>query len=332
MGALSRLLTAGLGLLRRHPWLLPLASFAAGWLGFVLVSRGEATARWVAALALAGWFWLLAENLLGLGLSRLSRGRLSPQLTRWVTQAVQQELLFFALAFVLGALNPDPGQLIFAALVMAAALASTVDPLYWRMTSSAAGAVAFHACCTFVSGWVVLPIVLHLPLEQALPVALWLTGALLLLSCPRLILGTRPYRWVLHLALISAGLGLIWLLRAHLPAAGLLVKQAYVSQTPHTEHTPATRYTQATALTQGITAFAAIRAPMGLSQPVVFEWWHGQERLDHIPTAIEGGREAGYRTYSRKQNFPADPRGDWRVEIRTPSGQLIRRLVFEITD
>jgi hypothetical protein len=45
----------------RLPWLLPLISFAAGWLGYVLVQRGEALARIVALLALLGWFWLLLE-------------------------------------------------------------------------------------------------------------------------------------------------------------------------------------------------------------------------------------------------------------------------------
>ena len=45
----------------RWPWLLPAASFAAGWLGFLLVRRGEELARIVALLALLGWVWLLIE-------------------------------------------------------------------------------------------------------------------------------------------------------------------------------------------------------------------------------------------------------------------------------
>ena len=45
----------------RWPWLLPTVSFAAGWVGFLLVRRGEDAARIVALLALCGWFWLLLE-------------------------------------------------------------------------------------------------------------------------------------------------------------------------------------------------------------------------------------------------------------------------------
>ena len=48
-------------LVNRLPWLLPTVSFAAGWIGFLLVRRGEDVARIVALLALAGWFWLLLE-------------------------------------------------------------------------------------------------------------------------------------------------------------------------------------------------------------------------------------------------------------------------------
>ena len=49
------------GLTRRARWLLPALSFAAGWVGFLLVQRGQEVARIIALLALLGWFWLLLE-------------------------------------------------------------------------------------------------------------------------------------------------------------------------------------------------------------------------------------------------------------------------------
>ena len=56
---LSSLLLRFVAIENRWPWLLPTISFAAGWVGFLLVRRGENLARGVALLALCGWFWLL---------------------------------------------------------------------------------------------------------------------------------------------------------------------------------------------------------------------------------------------------------------------------------
>jgi hypothetical protein len=43
----------------KAPWLLPLTSFIAGWIGFVMVRRG---AGWRGSCrSLLGWLWLLIE-------------------------------------------------------------------------------------------------------------------------------------------------------------------------------------------------------------------------------------------------------------------------------
>lgn len=312
---------------------MPLLSFAAGWLGFVLVSRGEGMARVVAALSLLGWLWLLMEPLLGGALARLTRGRLSLVLVRRVTQSLQQELLFFALAFLIGALQQDIGQMLFVGIVITLALASTLDPLYDAMTRHVSAAVGFHAFCVFLSGVVVLPIVLHLPLEQALPVALWLTAALMLACLPRLFAAVGPWRILRRVAWLGVMFAALWFSRAQMPAAGLVVQDARMTQQMQGLEPGSgfSEITAATLLSEGATAFIAVRAPMGLSQPVVFEWRHRQELLDRIAVDIRGGREGGYRTYSRKQNLPADPRGAWTVDVRTPQGQLITRLAFVVT-
>lgn len=288
-------------------------------------------ARVVAALSLLGWLWLLMEPVLGGALARLTRGRLSPVLARRVTQSLQQELLFFALAFLIGALQQDMGQILFVAFVITLALVSSLDPLYDALTRHVSAAVGFHAFCVFLSGFVVLPIVLHLPLEQALPVALWLTAALMLACLPRLFAAAGPWRILRRVSLIGLMFAALWTVRAHLPAAGLVVQEARMTQQMQGLE-PLSGFSRISAdalLRKGAIAFIAVRAPMGLSQPVVFEWRHRSELLDRIPVDIRGGREAGYRTYSRKQNLPADPRGAWTVDVRTPQGQLITRLDFE---
>jgi hypothetical protein len=69
---------------------------------------------------------------------------------------------------------------------------------------------------------------------------------------------------------------------------------------------------------------------MGLNQTVVFHWVQNGQLLDEVPAEIHGTGRNGWRTWSRKRNFPADPRGDWWVDLKTPDGQLIKRLQFTV--
>lgn len=318
----------------RHRWLLPALSFAAGWLGFVLIERSEAMARAIALCALLGWPWLLAENTLSDWLVRISKGRLSSKVLGFVTQSLQQEILFFSLPFLFAATERDVGQIAFTSVVTLAALASSIDPIYYdRIAAKPGVAIAFHGFCTFVASLVVLPMAAALPLEQALPLALVITGAWLLVCVPRMLAGVHGFRQrALSLSALAFALFAVWQLRAQIPPAGLSLRQSRITQSiVDLQPGEAIRRISAEALLEkGAIAFVRIRAPLGLSQEVFFEWHHRGERLDRIRETIHGGSALGYRTYSRKVNIPADPRGRWRVDVLTPQGQLICRLRFEV--
>ena len=88
----------------------------------------------------------------------------------------------------------------------------------------------------------------------------------------------------------------------------------------------------ATALLQnGLIAYTAIYAPAGLKQPVDHVWRLDGQIINVIRlTPVEGGRREGYRTFSRKTSFPADPRGRWTVDVTTATDQLIGRLRFRV--
>jgi hypothetical protein len=82
---------------------------------------------------------------------------------------------------------------------------------------------------------------------------------------------------------------------------------------------------------RGLTAFTAVYAPAGLRQPVAHVWKHDGRVTDVVSfSAVAGGRREGYRTWSRKTAFPADPVGPWTVDVMTTSGQLIGRLSFRV--
>jgi hypothetical protein len=319
-------------LLKRFPWFLPAVSFATGWLGFILVKRGDALARFVALLALGSWVWLLIEPAVRRYLEERREG-MGKFVANFLSQSLQQEMLFFALPLLIGATQLHAGQILFTAVAAAGALLTTLDPIYERYVAQrAATRVLFHAYCSLIAAVVVLPMVVHLPLERTLPLSLLAVGLWLLLTSPMPLRSLHTPRLKL-LWLCGSTLAplLFWTMRSQVPAAGVVVTTAVITHTI-AELEPGVgiqRLPQAE-LAQGLVAFAAIRAPLGMSQRVVFEWHHANES-ERIAAEIHGGRAAGFRTYSRKQEFPESSQGRWTVDILTPQRQLLKRLSFVVT-
>jgi len=78
-------------------------------------------------------------------------------------------------------------------------------------------------------------------------------------------------------------------------------------------------------------AYTAIFSPGSIDTDIVHEWQYksGGEWITAttIPLHLSGGRSGGFRTYSGKENFSE---GKWRVDVKTPHGQVIGRVKFEI--
>ncbi|MGQ0501944.1 MAG: DUF5924 family protein [Panacagrimonas sp.] len=320
--------------LDRFPWLLPTASFAFGWVGFFLFQRGEHLARVIALIAVLGWPWLFAENLLGRWLVARSHGRLSIGAVRFVTQQIQQEILFFALPFLFGASLWVPGHVVFMAVAVAVAIVISIDPIYLHRLAPHAGlSSALHAYCTFIAALVVLPVALHLPLDEALPLSLLITMASLLASLPRMLLSVgQLWMRLAGCGLLVFALALSWSFRGWIPPAGLWVRHAFVTASIEDLNpgAPVETVSEGDLHAHGAVSYVAVRAPTGLSQSVVFDWYHEGALVDRIPGRIAGGREEGFRTYSRKQNFPGVSIGRWRVDLLTPQGQLVARSRFNV--
>ena len=315
--------------LERVPWLIPAISFVSGVIGFAMVKRGADLARVIAIIALAGWIWLLIEPLVRRYLERRRSG-IGKFVANFLTQSLQQEVLFFSLPFLFGATQRDVGQIVFTSIAGCAALLTALDPLYERwIAERAATRLLFHAYCSLIAAVVVVPMVVHLSLEQTVPLALGGVGVWMLLTAPMSLRSLRSMRlklvWIACSALAPL---LLWALRAHIPPAGLAVTQAVITQSiDDLAPGPAVRSITTADLGAGVVAFAAIRAPSGVAQSIIFDWRHHGE-TERIASEIRGGNDSGYRTYSRKQVFPADPRGRWIVDIRTPQGQLLKRIQF----
>lgn len=327
----ARKLTRLARFLERMPWLIPTISFVSGVVGFLMVKRGADLARVIAIAALAGWLWLLIEPLVRRFLERRRSG-IGKFVSNFLTQSLQQEVLFFSLPFLFGSLQQDLGQIAFLSIAAGAAALTAIDPLYERwIAARAATRLLFHAYCSLIAAVVVVPMVVHLSLEEALPLSLGAVGVWLLLTAPMSVRSLRSTRhkliWVACSTLAPL---LVWLLRAHVPPAGLAVTEAVITQSI-VERTPgpAVRTLTTADLSDGVIAFAAIRAPSGVAQSIVFEWRHAGE-IERISSEIQGGNDSGWRTYSRKEIFPANAPGRWIVDVRTPQGQLLRRMRFTV--
>ena len=88
-------------------------------------------------------------------------------------------------------------------------------------------------------------------------------------------------------------------------------------------------------ITSGTTlyAYSAIFSPTSFKTNVIHEWqqydtvkktWVTRSRV--VLTTVGGG-DRGYRTFSLVENIPA---GKWRVNVKTPEGQIIGRLSFDV--
>jgi hypothetical protein len=84
----------------------------------------------------------------------------------------------------------------------------------------------------------------------------------------------------------------------------------------------------------GLTAFTPVVAPAALLQAIEHRWRHEGRVVSTVKlaTPVHGGRPGGFRTFSRKTDFPPDPRGHWTVDVMTASGQLIGRLRFRVDE
>lgn len=324
-------------LISRYPGSIALFGFCSGVASFLLVERQAGLAKVIAAVMLFSWLWLMLENTLRRGLERRFGWKVPAPLLRYVTQMVHQESLFFIIPFFFITTTWNSGQALFTLLLGMAALVSLVDPLYYKWLAPRRWLyLAFHALTLFAVLLTALPIIFHLSTPQSY---LWALGIAVLLALPSL-RGLFPdWSWksLVAIPLLACAVALGgWLGRTWVPPATLWLADVAVTQTlDNSSRKPGNRLRQlslAELRAGGLFAFTAINAPRGLKERIYHEWVHNGRRVDRIPLDISGGRQAGYRAWSHKLNFPADATGKWRVQVMTEAGQMIGMLRFEVSE
>lgn len=321
--------------LRPYLWVWPPIAFGAGVLSFFLVDRQQWLGGLLALGMLLAWVLLLGEGLIGRLLARRGYPTLPQGITAFIAQLIHQETLFFCLPFLLATTVWTSGQALFTLLLISLGLLSIIDPLYYRLAGRLRWLYfAFHAQCVFVVVLVTLPLLLSLTTAESLGYALL---AMVVFALPSLIHLLHPKGWRSWLALLGVALllaGAAWSGRAWVPTAHLrLTGSALAPELDRDSRTPVGELdlTPEALAREGLYAYTAIRAPRGLEETIYHEWHHQGELLDRIPLTVHGGREAGYRAWSHKLNFPETSSGDWRIDIVTSSGQRLGSLRFDVS-
>jgi len=314
-------------------WGISLGSLASGLVTLLVFRRGLPHVGWLVGYVVALWvlFAVLTQGRAAL----VRRGRrVVVRAGEYTIQTLYHGLLLFVLPGYFASTTFDGPTLPFFLVLVAVALLTTIDPWYQAVVDPRPwlGAALF-AFALFAGLNVALPLVGLSPGTAVLASAA-LAGIALAPSWLRTRGGTAG--GLGRAAVIAAVAALAaWIGRPAIPPAplhlvGPVVARGVLDLTPVD---PVRRLT-VTELRAwgGLVAFTPVAAPAGLRQPIEHRWRHDGRVVStvRLATPVEGGRSAGFRTYSRKADFPVAPAGRWTVDVLTASGQLIGRVRFRV--
>jgi hypothetical protein len=312
-------------LVRRLLSLLPWVSLVLSTFSAVMMERNQAQARLVAAIAAGSWVaMLLVSFVLGYveqkvqaawvkGVARFSMTALA--------QNVLQLCLYFALPLYLFSAAFTFPQIVFLAAMLAAAVIVTWDPYCERALESAFMRPLLTAFISFSAMAAVLPMI-GLPHGPSL----WIAAMMVAVFAPLVrYVELRRERIPVQTILISAlvPIALFFDLARAVPPAPLrlveiglgtgVVSRTLQGESDYFETPPAKMH-----------CFSAIAAPAGLRENLEHVWMHDGKVFDPIVLEVRGGREEGFRTWTRR-SLGKNPSGKWTCEVRTPQGQVLGR-------
>jgi hypothetical protein len=312
------------------------ASLIGGVLTLFVFRREIEHVRWIVGHLLLLWvLWaLLVEVGHTLEASPRRVHRLAASAASYTIQSLYHGILLFMIPAYWASTTLASPNVVFLGLLVALALLATIDPWYQALVHPRPWlGYVFFLVSTFGALNLALPLVGVPP-----SLALFISAAVAVLTLTPAVRRARGWSWRTSLgatavaalagALLGHG-GRVWI-----PPAPLSLARTSLAWDAGTVDSlePAPRAVSAEALRrQGLVAYTAVYAPAGLRQSIRHIWRRGGEMVDVVDLApVRGGRREGFRTFSRKTSFPADPTGRWSVDVVTSSGQLIGRLRFQV--
>ncbi|HXU90996.1 MAG TPA: DUF5924 family protein [Methylomirabilota bacterium] len=315
-------------------WGISIASAVGGLLTLFVFRRGLPHVSLIVGYVLLLWILVavLVQTRNTWAASDRRTHRLALAATEYTVQTLYHGVLLFLLPAYWAATTLTSYNVVFFLLLVFLALLATVDPWYHTIVHPHPWmGYLFFVVSLFGALNLALPLV-YLPPAWALLSSAWLATVALTPAVCR----ARAWPWRLGFAVtalvgFAVAAGVVYI-RIAIPPAPLFLAQSRVAWdvgTPDSPQPPSP--IPAAALeSQGLVAHTAIYAPAGLRTPVQHVWRQNGVIVNVIPLTVEGGRQQGYRTFSRKHSFPANPAGRWTVDVLT-RGQLIGRLRFRVS-
>ena len=316
-------------------WGISIASFVGGLLTLFVFRRGLPRVGLIVGYLLLLWLLvaLLVQVRDALAASERRTHRLVLGATEYLVQTLYHGVLLFLLPAYWAATTLTSLNVVFFVALVALALLATFDPWYQAVVHPYPWAgYVFFLVSLFGALNLALPLI-GLPPVAALGIAAWVAVVALTPAVCR----ASGWRWSRGLA-VTAVAGMLAAAvalggRVAIPPAPLFLAEARLGWNVGTVDSlePRSPIPAPALLQNGLVAYTAIYAPAGLKQPVDHVWRREGQIINVIRlTPVEGVRREGYRTFSRKLSFPADPTGRWTVDVTTAAGQLIGRMRFRV--
>ena len=314
-------------------WGVSLASLTGGLFTLFFFRRGLPHVSWIVGYVLLLWmvFALLVTVRQPLAESGRRSGRLVITAADYTIQTLYHGLLLFVLPAYYASTTLLSLNVFFFLLLVVMAILATFDPWYRVIVHPRPWlGYAFLVVSIFATLNVALPLV-GLPPYVALLISAFV-GSVAVTPVIRRATG-RTWRAALRVtvaigvvAATLVAIGCAWI-----PPAPLFVTRAAIKSDPDAIEALPPVVGSEHVKQYGLVAYTPIYAPAGLRQRVKHVWRHQGQVIEEVSLSpVLGGRRDGYRTYSRKTSFPAEPVGRWSVDVVTASGQLIGRLRFRV--
>lgn len=314
-------------------WGVSIASAVGGLLTLFVFRRGLPHVSVIVGYLLLLWILVavLVQSREALAASERRTHRLVLTATEYTVQTLYHGVLLFLLPAYYAATTFTSYNVLFLILLVTLTLLATVDPWYRVIVHPRPWmGYVFFVVSIFGALNLALPLV-YIPPAWALLASAWLTTVALTPAVRR----ARGWVWPLAFSvtalvgfLVAAGVVYV---RVAIPPALLFLAESRLAWDTGTIESlePPSPIPAAALQTQGLVAHTAIYAPAGLRTPVQHVWRQNGVIINVIPLTVEGGRQQGYRTFSRKLAFPERPAGRWTVDVMT-RGQLIGRVRFRV--